>query len=320
MHRRWCLKLTATLAVLLALFHLLDLSIASILGRVAHGRFIVIAALLAVILVPWISANRWRYLLCLSGIEERLIVLWGFSWRAVFLGLFLPGSQGLDFFRILFIERRHPGSRGVAGSTVVIERMIGFLLLGLFALLALPFVYDGERFRPVLVLVLAMDGGLFLLLSAVFLVRWKAPVPGGSRIARMVGRALQYLHRLHQAVQCFPYRRGLSPTVLWIAAYQLSLVTVVHLLFLAFDQPVPFMQNLLLYPLIGILTVVPLTVSGFGVREGAFVFFYSLVGVPAEVAVGVSLLTYLLVIGIPSLLGGLLLLFDRGGQTSIPRG
>lgn len=68
------------------------------------------------------------------------------------------------------------------------------------------------------------------------------------------------------------------------------------------------------------LTVVPLTVSGFGVREGAFVFFYSLVGVPAEVAVGVSLLTYLLVIGVPSLLGGLLLLFNRDGQTSIPRG
>jgi uncharacterized protein (TIRG00374 family) len=249
-----------------------------------------------------------------------MIVLWGFNWKATFLGLFLPGSQGMDFFRILFIERRHPGSRGVAGSTVVIERIIGFLLLGLFALLALPFVYDGERFRPVLVLVLAMDSGLFLLLLAVFLVRWKAPAPGGSCLARMVSRALQYLHRLHQAVQRFPYRRGLFPTVLWIAAFQLSLVTVVHLLFLAFDQPVPFVQNLLLYPLIGMLTVVPLTVSGFGVREGAFVFFYSLVGVPAEVAVGVSLLTYLLVIGIPSLLGGLLLLFDRGGQTSIPRG
>jgi glycosyltransferase 2 family protein len=73
-------------------------------------------------------------------------------------------------------------------------------------------------------------------------------------------------------------------------------------------------QNLLLYPLIGLLTVVPVTVSGFGVREGAFVFFYSLVGVPSEVAVGVSLLNYLLVIGVPALLGGLLLLFDRGRQ------
>ena len=48
-------------------------------------------------------------------------------------------------------------------------------------------------------------------------------------------------------------------------------------------------------------------------------FFYSLVGVPAEVAVGVSLLTYLLLFGIPSLLGGLLL-FDRDGQTSVPPG
>ncbi|SDA27911.1 hypothetical protein SAMN05216315_13531 [Nitrosospira sp. Nsp18] len=60
--------------------------------------------------------------------------------------------------------------------------------------------------------------------------------------------------------------------------------------------------------------LVPVTVSGFGVREVACVFFYSLVGVPSEVAVGVSLLNYLLVIGARALLGGLLLLFDRGRQ------
>ncbi len=313
---RWWVKLLITVALLLALFHLLDLSVAGVLGGINYGGFIAAAALLPLTVIPWVSASRWRFLLGLNEIDERLAVLWGFNWKATFLGLFLPGSQGMDFFRILFIERRHPASRGVAGSTVIIERMIGFLLLGLFALLALPFVYDGERFRPVLALVLTVNGGLALLVLAVFLVRWHAPDAGSSGIRRVITRAVRYLHRLHVAVQGFPYRRGLLPTVVWIAAFQLALVAVVHLLFLAFDHPVPFVQNLLLFPLIGMLTVVPVTVSGFGVREGAFVFFYSLVGVPAEVAVGVSLLTYLLVIGIPALLGGLLLLFDRGKQAA----
>lgn len=313
---RWLVKLGLTLALLLALFHLLELSVVSMLERLSQVGFVALAALLPLTLIPWVAANRWGYLLGLSGIRERMAVLWGFHWKAAFLGLFLPGSQGMDFFRILFIERRHPSSRGVAGSTVVIERMIGFVLLGLFALLALPFVYDGERFRPVLALVLAINGGLFVLVLMVFLVRWRAPEASESGIARVIWRAVRYLHRLHQAVQGFPYRRGLLPTVVWIGAFQLSLVAVVHLLFLAFDQPVPFVQNLLLYPLIGILTVVPVTVGGLGVREGAFVFFYSLVGVPAEVAVGVSLLTYLLVIGVPAMLGGLLLLFDRGRQAA----
>lgn len=312
--KRGLIKLALTLALLLALFHLLDISLAGILDRLRNFGFLVVAALLPLTLIPWVSASRWGYLLGLSGIKERMTVLWGFNWKATFLGLFLPGSQGMDFFRILFIERRHPGSRGVAGSTVVIERMIGFLLLGLFAFLALSFVYGEERFRPVLALVLAVNGGLVLLVLAVFLVRWRAPDEGSPGIRRGITRAVRYLHRLHQAVKGFPYRRGLLPTVIWIAAFQLSLVAVVHLLFLAFNHPVPFVQNLLFYPLIGLLTVVPVTVSGFGVREGAFVFFYSLVGVPSEVAVGVSLLNYLLVIGVPALLGGLLLLFDRGRQ------
>ncbi len=306
---RWLLKLLVTVALLLTLFHLLDLSIADMLGCITHWGFIAFSALLPLSLIPLIAANRWRYLLRLSGIEERLAVLWGLSWKALFLGLFLPGSQGLDFFRILFIERRHPGSRGIAGSTVVVERMIGFLLLGLFTLAAILLVTNDQHFSVVFALVLAVNGLLWLLVLTVFLVRWREPVPAPAGLARVFSRAVRYLHRLHTAVQGFPYRRGLLPTVLWIGAFQLALVAVVHLLFIAFGHPLPFIRHLLFYPLIGMLTVVPVTVSGFGVREGAFVYFYGLVGIPAEVAVGVSLVNYLLVIGIPALLGGVLLLF-----------
>ena len=315
---RHLIKLGLTIALLVALFQLLDVSLVGIVDRVTHIGFIALAALLPLIVVPWIAANRWRYILHLSGVGERTGVLWVLGWKALFFSLFLPGSQGVDVFRILFIERRHPGSRAVVGSTVFIERMIGFLQLGLFTLLALPFVYDGDRFQVVLVMVLAVNGALWVLVLAVFLVHWREPTWHASGMARHIGRVVRYLHRFHEAVRRFPYRRGLLLTVVWIAAYQLALIAVVHLLFMAFGHQVPFIQNLLLYPLIGMLTVVPITIGGFGVREGAFVFFYSLVGVPAEVSLGVSLMTYLLVIGVPALLGGVLLLFDGHSRKPLP--
>ena len=100
---RGLVKLALTLALLLALFHLLDISLAGILDRLRNFGFVVVAALLPLTLIPWVSASRWSYLLALSGIKERMTVLWGFNWKATFLGLFLPGSQGMDFFRILFM-------------------------------------------------------------------------------------------------------------------------------------------------------------------------------------------------------------------------
>ena len=311
---RRLIKLGLTAALLVAIFQFLDISVSGIVQRITHIDYLVAAALLPLTVIPFLSTGRWRYLLRLSGVEERRFVLWGLNWKATCLGLFLPGSQGMDFFRILFIERRHPGSRGVVGSTVFIERMIGFLQLALFALLALSFVYDGERFQVVLVMVLAVNGALWLLVLLVFLARWRAPALNASGFARHIGRFVQYLHRFHEAVRRFPYRRGLLPTVFWLGAMQLALISVVYLLFIAFDHHVPFVENLLLYPLVGILSVIPITVSGFGVREGAFVYFYSLVGVPAEVSVGVSLVNYLLVIGVPALLGWVLLLLDGGQQ------
>ena len=97
--KRGLVKLALTLALLLALFHLWDISLAGILDRLRNFGFVVVAALLPLTLIPWVAANRWGYLLSLSGIKERMTVLWGFSWKATFLGLFLPGSHRLFLHR-----------------------------------------------------------------------------------------------------------------------------------------------------------------------------------------------------------------------------
>jgi uncharacterized membrane protein YbhN (UPF0104 family) len=56
--------------------------------------------------------------------------------------------------------------------------------------------------------------------------------------------------------------------------------------------------------------MVPVTIGGFGLREGVFVYFYSFIGVPAEVAVCSSILNYVILNLSPAALGGLLCLWD----------
>jgi uncharacterized membrane protein YbhN (UPF0104 family) len=73
----------------------------------------------------------------------------------------------------------------------------------------------------------------------------------------------------------------------------------------------PFYFHFTILPIIWIVTIIPITLSGIGLREGAFVYFYGLLGVGSEKAMIASLLTFLLLIVTPALIGSLILIIDK---------
>ncbi|HET7721980.1 MAG TPA: lysylphosphatidylglycerol synthase domain-containing protein, partial [Acidimicrobiales bacterium] len=68
------------------------------------------------------------------------------------------------------------------------------------------------------------------------------------------------------------------------------------------------------FPAVAIAQVLPIGISGIGIREGAFALFLGPLGVPTEQAVALGLLLYLLNLGV-SLLGAPAFAFGgRGGR------
>jgi hypothetical protein len=77
------------------------------------------------------------------------------------------------------------------------------------------------------------------------------------------------------------------------------------------QEPVPWLRLAWTFPLITVISALPITVAGLGTRESAALVLFGLCGVPETVAVAASLMT-----AIASLIwtgvGGLLLLKGRG--------
>jgi len=88
--------------------------------------------------------------------------------------------------------------------------------------------------------------------------------------------------------------------------FQLSLQV---LLVYALNLPVPLWYLMLFIPLVHILSALPLSFAGLGVREGGYVAFLALVGVGKDQALAFGLLWSTLVLG-SGLVGGLVLLFS----------
>jgi glycosyltransferase 2 family protein len=76
----------------------------------------------------------------------------------------------------------------------------------------------------------------------------------------------------------------------------------------------PFSYFLILFPIVYLATVLPISIGGIGVREGVLVYFLSQSGVPTSDAISLSFLVYMNRM-ISALIGGGIQLMDKRKRT-----
>jgi len=69
-------------------------------------------------------------------------------------------------------------------------------------------------------------------------------------------------------------------------------ILTVYLAALALGIEVPFAPYLVLVPVTALITLVPISLAGLGVREGAFVYFFSRAGMSEAGAFSLSLMVF----------------------------
>jgi hypothetical protein len=117
----------------------------------------------------------------------------------------------------------------------------------------------------------------------------------GTALARVAG---------HMG-DAFGNRDAVAKVMVLSFAFQASVVLLGWATFVAIGVPVSLGACFLFIPIISAIQLVPISLNGFGVREGAYIFFFGSQGVGQPEAVAASLLFALLVSAV-SLGGGVL--------------
>ncbi len=238
---------------------------------------------LALVVKAATGVARWR--LVLRQLDAHLSA--GRTLAILLLGAFfnqcLPSSIGGDGVRVLQ-ARRSGLSLGVAARSVLLDRLAGMLaLLGMVAVGAPLFhAWGGDVW--VVVTALVMGGGG---LAGLGLLAW-ASAHGRPRGE---GRAARALRRLGDDLRTLGARpRAAAPIMAWAVAFQAAQVAVAWIGALGLGVDLGLGEALVLLPAVLLVTMVPVSLAGWGVREVATVTALSVVGVPAEQAVVVSVL------------------------------
>lgn len=307
------LRLLVTIALLAAILLRLDPrtlgeAFAGLRPAPAVGVFTGILAAIG------LSAWKWGLILSSRGIQARFRKLI----RLYFIGLFfnnlLPTAVGGDVVRGWALGKE-TGDMPEAAGSVVSERLIGGVALGLSSLLGLPFVHLTPRLLWLVVAFLTLDAvlvGLFVLPRVgTAITRTLIPVRFAAAM-KGTGETLA-------AVRATLLDRGLVLRVLIVTiVFQGSVSLVNFFLFSALDHPVSVGLCLVFTPMISTVTMLPISLSGLGVREAAYVYFFAAEGVPAPVAVAASLL-FFATVALTTLPGAPLFLMARrrGGTAGL---
>ena len=302
----------AVTAVLVALLvTLIDWDVA--VGHVRDGEPLwLLAAVLALDVALLAGTWRWAQLLRSARVPAAgRTVLRGY-FAGAFANNFLPTGFGGDAVRALVVARRGPELTRAA-TTVVVDRLTALGCLVALGWLVVPFAaasVPSSLLVGLLIVSAAGIAGVALLwfMSSVRAVRALLP----ARLAPFAAEVWGPLRAL-----------AADPSLLVRVAvlglvYQALLMLSVWCGAQAVNVDVPYALLAVTVPLVLILTLVPISLAGFGVREGGFVVLLGAGGVGPTEATLVSLMT-VVTLALASLPGAVFLLRGRAGSPLIAR-
>jgi uncharacterized membrane protein YbhN (UPF0104 family) len=277
----------AMLAILVPRVHLRSLIPSWDTGTVEW----LVAALAVTFLGIVLSAVRWQRVLAVLDVRAGVSSLAAYQLAGVFVGNFLPSTIGGDVLRVTRLSAAS-GRGPDSFASVVLERLTGWIVLPVLTLAALALNPGLLHLGLASQVAVGLSVGTLVLLVVVLVV---AASPGIGRRLQGHDGVLGFLRAVHLGLHRFRQSPGLAFEVLVAGfVYQLAVVGAAFLASQALGLEVGWTAMMAFMPAVAILQVLPITIGGLGVREGAFVLFLSNsgLGVTANQAIGLGLLIY----------------------------
>lgn len=246
-----------------------------------------------------ISAKRWQLLARPLGVEGTFAQFTGYYLIGMFFNLVLPTSVGGDVVRACYLTTQS-GKRLPTFVSVLVDRINGLMVLLAMACLAVTWMW---RDLPGWIVGSVWTASVCVWLGMLALP-WLARFgKDGQARVQQVRTMLQLLHHPRLLVQ----------TSLLSLIIQAANVLLVWQVGLALRADIPGSYYWVLVPMVSVLTLLPVSVNGMGVREGGTALLLAPLGVSQATAVTLAFLWFAVYAAV-SLLSGLVYLFGRFPQ------
>jgi uncharacterized membrane protein YbhN (UPF0104 family) len=273
------------ISVALLYLALRKVNLADLASRIDVASLGWIALAIAVTLLQiFLGVLRWREVSAACGAPLTTTTALRFNLIGTFFNQTLPSSIGGDAVRLWLVARGGAGWRAATYS-IFVDRAIGLIALAVIVVASLPWSYQliGDPQGRVALLLVDLAA---LAAGAGFLVLGVLPWPW---LKRWWGT-----HHLHACSLIadrllFNGRSGPKITVLSLAVHVLT-ATIGWCVVKSIAAPIGFGEVFQLMPPVVLITMLPISIAGWGVREATMGLAFGYAGLATTEGVNVSLL------------------------------
>jgi len=310
MRRKFLKALQVLVSLSLLAFLISRTDIKAILSIVSSSNLLFLAvAFLIYVSTVFIVSCRWYILLQTQRINLPFKKLVSLYFIGLFFNNFLPTSVGGDLYRAYGAAKQN-GKMALCLASVFTERLIGFFAITVMVLFSLIFISPEMGGNYVLILSILFLSLLLFFLLLFFNQRFFSYLTQILEKIKAMGIGKKLVH-FSESVNLYRRYPGTLLRVFAISiSYQLFIVVFSYSVSQALGLGLSVFDFILFVPVIGLVSMFPLSVNGVGVREAGYVFLLSRVGRGSSEALSLSLMIYAIGVAV-SLIGGALFGLQR---------
>lgn len=263
-----------------------------------------------------LMAYKWKFLLAIKRINLAFSKSVKIYFVSTFVGTFLPSGLGGDILRAYSLSKQGADS-SQAISSIIVDRILSLLSSLIIAIVGILLYsklrHDSNVLQSVMVTVAGFGIFLFVVMNKK-MMQWFFERLKIFKLPRLQSK----MEQLYNASLDYnDHKPALFYVFILSFLFQFVRVMVTFAGSLALNQHIDAAYFFIFVPVIILLAVLPISVAGIGVREGAFVYFFSQVGMSASEAFTLSLLIYAVAM-IATLPGGIIYVAEGLGVKEAP--
>nr|BFD60487.1 hypothetical protein CKG001_25940 [Bdellovibrio sp. CKG001]BFD63902.1 hypothetical protein BdHM001_25830 [Bdellovibrio sp. HM001] len=237
-------------------------------------------ALLLVVLNLFLASERWRALIKSQGLKVSPLKVFRLSLIGSFFNFAMPGGVGGDVIKAFYFTRENPGSKVVAVTSVLMDRVLGLFAMLLLALLVMVYDLNHILTVPALTTLFWFILSLFFAFIVALALIFSQKVYDRSilkKIIHMLPLSEKFM-KLYESMHL--YGKDGKRFVLVLCLSLLSQVCSILFLILAGNAAgftdIAAKTYFLVAPLGYMATAIPISPAGVGVGQAAFYFLFNI--------------------------------------------
>ena len=296
--------LKAVVSVSLLLFIILKINWAVVATNLKDANYYFLSLTILLFIIERSEITyKWNLLIRARGI----MVSFGRLFLINFWGLFIPSSLGTDFARGYYLAKNNE-EKTVSVSSVFVDRILGIFSIFLLALLSVTFAGDILSKYNIKFYIYLFS----LILVVIFYLFQREETANflGKILIKIKYKKLEEIFiKLHKSILEYKkYPKTLLFSFFLTLMAHISRVVIFYFVALSFNISVPIVYFFLFVPILTLVLMIPISIGGLGVGEGAFVAFFSLAGISLSNCVTIAF-TNSIINTLFTLSGGVLYLF-----------